>query len=84
MYVIAVGMSSHFFLLRVLRIGILVMSPHKKLQWFSNHGWTPDDIAKVTERVLNRWRESYVHLMTSHTSTSSTAAPPPLNVSQLI
>ncbi|KAE9401699.1 hypothetical protein BT96DRAFT_1091397 [Gymnopus androsaceus JB14] len=59
----------------------IVMSPEKKLQWFGNHRWSQEEIAKVTERVLNCWSESYMHLPTvAQASSTISVAPAPMLV----
>ncbi|KAE9383065.1 hypothetical protein BT96DRAFT_961106 [Gymnopus androsaceus JB14] len=62
----------------------IVMSPEKKLQWFGSRGWSQEEITQVTERVLKRWSESYVHLPTAAQASSAFVAPTPVNLIRCI
>ncbi|KAF9037433.1 hypothetical protein BDP27DRAFT_1245195, partial [Rhodocollybia butyracea] len=63
----------------------IVMSPEKKLQWFTKRGWSEEDIAKTTATVLRRWSQSYVFLPTVNAAQSTPhLAPQPNHIVSLI
>ncbi|KAJ4497318.1 hypothetical protein C8R41DRAFT_894690 [Lentinula lateritia] len=61
----------------------MVMSPEKKLQWFSNCGWSQEKVAEITEHILGRWMQTYVSLPTTSASSASSTVPHAINPSSM-
>lgn len=56
-YYIAIGTSSRLGFLAVADHFESALSPHYKLQWFRDRGWTEPQVLKVWERLITRWAD---------------------------
>ncbi|KIJ58079.1 hypothetical protein HYDPIDRAFT_103308 [Hydnomerulius pinastri MD-312] len=65
----------------VYRIAI-VMSPDKKLQWFTANGYSSAVVAQICALVVSRWQENYKPPPSSATATPSSLVTPRQSVSE--